>query len=758
MMRRLYLLLLLILILAGCTQEAVMTEKSAKESAEKPAAAADEPASRADIETQLKINQEALLRGASEEGRIDAAMVMLFSDSPRARQILVDTLKQTENKLATAAVCRALSVTRETRRVVKNKKDFIEPLEAILKADDAGLAKIAADAMLLYDYDEISGVLEKIAKDEAAPVKARINAIYALKMQLDIRAIILLTELVDDKNTQVAVAAETALRSIGIPMSKYARNRSQIIAELRARGMERFQRELMAKQQARVSELEKERDLWRKMYLAALDRIYETFGDEGQRGKFLTEQLGNSEAAVRLWALDKVSQWRVGTQAKLPAEMGPVLMRLVSDGNRDVRLATAKLLSLTGELGSPERLAEQMAVEPDMEVRLELFTALGAACHYALVPTSGSQLSPELRKQTLEWAVAYLNDSDAKKAYRGAEVIRKMLEPGGLETEDAARYMDFLVERYKLGGNAGDGTFRGELLGIMARLCSQNLYKGDSAKKFAPLFEQAMTDDAELVRESAVDGLICIDKPKALKLLAKDFINDKSAIVRSKLLELAGDVGGKDDLVWLWEKVGSNSESKAAWQAMLKIFNGCDINVIESWSVRFDLPQSREKLSDEQMIAFFELAERKAVAENRPEIVMTFRERLARFYIKTGQFEQAAERLGKLRESAQTTAQKDEVLGQLMDVYLRWPRVESAARLVGNCLLEKDLDTDNPVIRSIDAYLGNPIGGADPNAILESLRKIKPSEQRPEWEQRIDYWNARFSPVPQAENPPPGGG
>jgi HEAT repeat protein len=413
---------------------------------------------------------------------------------------------------------------------------------------------------------------------------------------------------------------------------------------------------------------------------------------------------------------------------------------------------------LTGELCSPERLAEQLAVEQDMEVRLELFTALGAACHYALVPTSGSQLSTELRKQTLEWVVAYLNDKDAKKAYRGAEVIRKMLEPGGLDPEDAARYMDFLVERYKLGGDTGDGTLRGEMLGIMARLCSQNLYKTDSAKKFTPLFEQALADDADLVREAAVDGLVCIDKPRTLKLLAKDFINDRSTIVRSKLLELAGDVGGKDDLVWLWEKVGTNSESKSAWQAMLKIFNGCDVNVIESWSGRFDLPQSREKLSDEQMISFFELAERKAVAENRPEMVRAFRERLARLYSKTGQFEQAAERLGKLRESAQTTAQKDEVLGLLMDVYLRWPRTEAASRLVGNCLLEKDLDNDNPVVHSIDAYLDNPTGVADPNTVLESLRKIKPSEQRPKWEQKIEHWNARFGQTQQGVNPPPGGG
>ncbi len=746
-MRRLYLLVLL--VLAGCQREAIKTDKSALRPVNKTTA---EPASRADIETQLKINQEALFRGATEEIRVDAAMVMLFSDSTRARQILIDALKQSENKAARVAVCRALTASREMRRPVKNEKDFIEPLAEVLRTEEGGTAKSAAQAALLFDYGEISNVLEPMARDATLPAKARLNAIYAMKVQLDIRAITRLVELVEDKDAQVSSAAREALRSIGVPVGRDARSRAQILAELRTRGMERFQRDWMVQQESRVSELERERDLWRKLYIGALDRVYDGLGDEGQRGKFLTEQLGSSESAVRLWALDKVSQWRVGTQAKLPAEVGPVLVKLVSDGNRNVRLATAKLLSLTGELGSAERLAEQFKIEQDEEVRMELFAALGAACHYALVPTSGSQLSPELRKQTLEWAAGYLNDQDAKKSYRGAEVIRKLLEPAGLSGEEAAKYLDMLVERYRQNGQTSDGTLRGELLGTMARLCGQNAYKAEFAKRFAGLFEQALGDETDLVREAAVDGLICIDKPKALKLLAKDFVNDHSQIVRDRVMELAGEVGGKDDLPWLWEKIGTNAESKTAWQAMLKIFNGCDVNVIEGWVGRFDSQGGRQKLADEQWIPLLELAERKAVAENRPEMVRTVREKLARLYSEAGQFEQAAECLGKLRESARTAEQKDAVLGQLMDVYLRWPKVEAAARLVGNCLLEGDLGADSAVIRSIEAFWDNPSGGADPNVVLEAMRKIKQDGQRPMWEQHLGRWGKRFGSAGQGRN------
>jgi HEAT repeat protein len=754
-MRWLFLLILLALVglpavfMAGCQQGVAKTDK--------PAVPAMESAAKADTETQLKINQETLLRGATEDVRLDAAMVMLFSDSPRARQILIDTLRQSDNKPARVAVCKALVAGREMRRQVRGKRDFIGPLAEVLRTEEGSTARSAAEAALLFDYDEIANVLEPMAKDASLPVKARLNAIYALKVQLDIRAITRLVELVDDKNAQVASAARDSLHSIGVPVGKDARSRVQILTELRARGMDKFQRDWMVRQESKVSDLEKERDLWRKMYLGALDKIYEGLGDEGQKGKLLTDCLGNSEGVVRLWALDKVSQWRIGTQSKLPAELVPVLAKLISDTSRDVRLATAKLLSMTGELSSPERLAEQFKLEQDEEVKLELFVALGAACHYALVPTSGTQLSPELRRQTLEWAAGYLDDDDAKKSYRGAEVIRKLLEPAGLPADEAAKYMDLLVARYKRSAQTNAIALRGELLGTMARLCGQSVYRPESARRFAGLFEEALGDETDLVREAAVDGLICVDKPKAMKLLAKDFVNDHSQVVRNRIIELAGEIGGKDDLSWLWDKVGTNAESKTVWQAMLKIFNGCDVNAIESWVGKFDSQVSRQKLADEQWISFLELAQRKAVAENRDEMAMALREKLAWLYSTAGQFEQAAECLGKLREAAKTTEQKDAILGQLLEVYLRWPKVEAAAWLIGNCLLEKDLGADSAVVRSIESFWDNPAGGADPNAVLKTLRRIKPAERRPMWEQNLSRWGERFGSMGQEVDLPAGG-
>ncbi len=728
-----YLLIFVMSFFTGCQQQENKKDK-----------AMISASLRVETDTQLKINQEALLRGSTDEIRVDAATVLLFGENLRARQFLIETLKQTENKPAKKAVCNALIAVREARREIRNKKDFVEPLAELLKNEDISVAKYASEAMLLYDYDEIRGILEPMAVSAGMPAKARTNAIFTMKMQMDIRAIVRIAELTGDKDKQVADTAAETLVSLGIPVSKDSRKQAEVLKELQTRGMERFQRDCFARQESNISELEKEKDQWRKLYLSSLDRIYDVISDDLQRGKFLIEQLNNYEPTIRLWALNKVSQWRIGMQSKLPSELGPILVKLISSDNRDVRLATAKLLSLTGELGLPEKIAEQFSSEQDEEVKRELFVALGAACHYALVPTSGLQLSVELRKQTLGWAAIYLNDDDAKIAHRGAEVIRKLIEPGGLSEDDAAKYMDLLVERYEKDKINNNSALRGDLLGTMARLCGQSAYKPESARRFAAIFEESLADESDIVREAAVDGVICVDKYRALKILTKDFINDKSQIVRDRILELAGEIGSKDDLPWLWEKISSKSDSKPSWQAMMKIFNNHDVNVIDYWMVKFDTQAGPSKISDEQWLSFFELAERKSASENRIAIAKETRTKLAQLYIKSGQYEQAAEYLGKLRESAGNKEQKDKILGQLIDVYLRWPKIDAASRIVGNCLLEKDLDVDSTVIRSIETYLDNPNGGAEPNIIIRALIKIKTEDLRPLWHQQLARWIKRF--------------
>jgi HEAT repeat protein len=739
--RRLYLVMLLLAI--GCQQGGVGQDK--------PALPADKTVAEAKLGRQLKINKDALLQGANEQIRIDAATVMLFSEDPQAREILLTALAQAENSAARMAVCKALSQARGVQESIKAKADFIQPLFEILTTKDFGEAKLAAEATLLFKYEQISEPLEKMVTDSSLPAKARLNAIYALKLQPDMRAIFKLISLLDDSEGQIAMEAENALHSLGIPVGRDAETRKQIIDELKRKGRDEFLRDWLVRQETQMRNLETELDLWREMYLSALDKIYDGVSDNTAKGQFLAECLGDSKEMVRLWALEKVSQWRVGTKSELPAELGPVLVNLVSDQNRDVRLKTAGLLSLMGQLNSSQRLLQQLEIEQDDRVKTELFVALGGACYYAFLPGSEVKIPEEIRKKTLEWATKFLLEENPKKAQKGAEVIKKLLEQDGLTTGEVDRYLGLFAERYNQQKDKADGALRGELLGAMAGLCGpRSAHKTEATKTFGLLFEEALSDKADLAREASVEGLINIDKTKALGKLKGGFANDSSAKIRQRVIELAGEVGSGDDLTWLAEKLGS-AESEPAWQAMLTIFKAVGTDVLDKWVERFSSQDMEARLSDEQKISFLEIAERKASGEKRGEMLKNVRGQLARLYSKSGRFEQAAKCLGLLREAAESPGEKEAILAQMLEVYLRWPKVETAAQLVDNCLLEKDLGPDNVIVLSIEKYLAELPATADPNVVLEALIKIKTAEDRPMWAEQVRRWTERFGQPREAD-------
>ena len=358
-------------------------------------------------------------------------------------------------------------------------------------------------------------------------------------------------------------------------------------------------------------------------------------------------------------------------------------------------------------------------------------------------PIRELKILPEIKKQTLGIAIQYLSAEDSKKVQKGAEVMKKLLEQDGLAANEVEGYFGLLAQKYEQQKASGDNALRGELLSDMASLCAQSVYKTDAAKRFEPLFELALKDEAGMVREAAMDGLIYIDKSRALQMLRKDFVNDGSVAVRKKLTDLAGEVGGTDDLNWLAEKIGAKNDGEQSWQAMLKIFKRSDGAVSYEWVAKL-AGDSKYQLADEQKISFFELAERKAVAENKQEMLAPIRSELATSYSKTGDFKRAAECLGFLVQQAQTPDAKAVALGRLLEVYLRWPNAKAAKDLISNYLLEKDLEPNNFIIGTIDSFLNASDSVTEPNVISE-LASIQTNGPRPVWEGRLKIWLAKLS-------------
>jgi uncharacterized protein YidB (DUF937 family) len=322
-----------------------------------------------------------------------------------------------------------------------------------------------------------------------------------------------------------------------------------------------------------------------------------------------------------------------------------------------------------------------------------------------------------------------------------------------LGSVEAEKYLGLLAQTYERPKTETDALLRGELLGAMASLCSpRSAHKIEAAKTFEPLFEGALTDELDLAREAAVEGLINIDKTKALAKLREGFANDSSSKIRQRVIELAGEVGSKDDLGWLAERLGS-AESELAWQTMLKMFKAVDADVLDKWIGRFSTQDMKGRLSDEQMVSLLETAERKASGEKSLQMLKDVRGRLGELYIKGGRFEQAAKCLGQLWEAAESPEEKEAILGRLLDVYLRWPNLEAAKGLVANQLLEADLNPESVIVRSIENYLTTQAGDTDPNAVIKTLMQIETTVARPMWAEQMKRWSQRLGQSGEPNKP-----
>jgi hypothetical protein len=715
---------------------------------EKPPVSTQSTPTNAELDPQLKVNKDALLNGS-----IDAASLMLLHDDPKFREILLDVLKQSENSPARMAVCKALIQARVSKQAVKNDQDFIEPLLGVFDTKTDAEAQLAAEATLIFEYDKIKESLDKIFSDPNKPAQAKTNAIRALKLQMDMKATIRLIELVDYPDERVSAEAENALHSLGIPVGNDPQARKKDIASLEQQSPVAFLRTQLLRLNAQMRKEKAALDLWQRRYKSELDKRYESISEDVARGEFLATYLKDTETVVRLWAMDKAYQMRMAPGPKLPEKLGPILIELIKDSDRDVRLITAELVALMPKLNSASALLAQLEVEQDDQVKTKLLDALGWACSNAILSNPTNTISDEMkeiRKQTLRLAEEFLDEDNPEKARIGAQVIKKLLNRNGLEPDEVDRYLGLLSERYNKQKDNPDGILRGGLLNEMAALCVQDsAYREKAIQLFYNLFVEALRDESNFVREAAVDGLTYTNKAKALEILRRnDFVNDPG--IALKIIALADTVGGKDDLIWLAEKIGSNSESEPAWQAMLSIFGNSDAAVLKEWISKLTIQNSKFKLSDEQKIDFLEIAEKQNTKGNSTYMA-EIRQKLADLYHKTGQYEKAIDYLNILYDTAQTPEDKKAILPNLLDACLKGSKLERTAELVESCLTERDLDPNSVVVQTINDYFSAHPAGVDPNKVLQALITVKVPQDRPKWNQQLKNWTDLLGKAKETE-------
>ena len=148
-----------------------------------------------------------------------------------------------------------------------------------------------------------------------------------------------------------------------------------------------------------------------------------------------------------------------------------------------------------------------------------------------------------------------------------------------------------------------------------------------------------------------------------------------------------------------------------------------------------------------------EIAEQKIV---EIEALGAIRKKLAALYKVSGRFDQAADYYSRLYDSAQGPKEKEAIRADLLDVYLRWPNVDQAAKLINNCILGRDLDPNSGIVSVIDGYLEAPPVGTDPNSVLKELFgmvRMDGIEGRPGWMEQMRRWAERLASKEPSERP-----
>lgn len=721
--------------------------------AQEAAPVSPQEAGQAEIDKQVKLNKSILLEGKDERTRMDAATLLLLSESREARRDVLDVLRDPNNPAARAAVCRAIVAARDNRRQIAGKEEFVEPLMALLSTENDPLrAELAAQALLIFTYESIQRRLETLISDANTPQTARLNAVRALKYQPDERAVFKLIGLLGSPVPGVDEESRKALATLGVAVPTDPNEIGALSEALQRRGPEallnnpEIMRNWLISRENRVRELTASVAAWEQRHMVLLGRLYDVQPDEKTRSDFLAQQLNSVEPGVKLWALGKLEEMRKGTgKSKLSEQVENILLGLISHRDKRVRLKTASLLSLMWELNSTTQLLDQLQVEEDPEVRHGLFVALGNVCYYASLPTSGVKVPDEVRRRTLDLAVRFLNVPDADKTRSGADVIWRLLEQDGLKPEEIEVYLKALASRYGQVRPEANHGLRAELLGAMARLCAErSKCRVQAAKLFGPVFEQALGDELETVRQAALDGLVNIDKATAMRRARSGLVDDSGTAVRLKVIDLAGEVGGQEDLDWLSKRLAAEGEGEPAWQAVLKILRRSAADLVGQWVDAAEADPA--KWSVERRGSLLVLLEQKAQGENKPEKVREARTRLFCLYASSGDTARALELANAMWEAAKDGPERSALMAGLIDRCLDTanPAADLVGGLVERLLSVHDLVADGPVAKSLGAFLKAPPATADPNAVLTRLRQIKVEqpEARKGWRKQLLEWEA----------------
>ena len=247
------------------------------------------------------------------------------------------------------------------------------------------------------------------------------------------------------------------------------------------------------------------------------------------------------------------------------------------------------------------------------------------------------------------------------------------------------------------------------------------------------------------VRLAGVTGLIGIDKAMALKICKEqNLMADPSPAIREVLLDLAGQVGTKEDLDWIAKQFLKNGTADSAWQAFRAICQRQNAETLVSWAKQLD----EKKVQADRIRQLWEISEQKAQAETNSALLKEIWPALFSIYADSHDSVQTLE-LAKRVRGAGDKGVLSAVHPQILKAALSSQQWGQAELVFREALEQGDQDGSSPLVMLVESYLKSPENTMDSKkGLVAALIRTKSNPDRPEWNQKLEVWNQQVFSVP----------
>ena len=495
----------------------------------------------------------------SAKTKFDAAVLLFERSYPQAGRALLDLLSAKDGRDAKIAIAEAIAQASGGPR-----KEFIEPLMAMLTGKDSAVRVAAGKALLTYKNQGVTDLLIAVVRDGGRDREVRLDTMAVLQRILDKKVVASVVELLGDSDPAIGKAAMETLPRLTNIYGYNARQWRAWWQKSKDKPLSEWLGEWAENLAKHARVLEEDNAALRSRLTKALEEVYASTPPD-RREAVLIGFLHDPIAEVRLVGASLVGSW-VSSGAKVSSAVATEIRKLLPDDDLRVRKAAAALAGSLADAQFVAPLLQRLESEADLAARQVVLTSLGQLQDPSAVPAVLKDVGSE----------------DNEVAAAAAVALERIAAKHKLRDKDDGSTSKAILDRYAAALKADRSkdviALREALLRAMGTVCGRSAI---------PAVREALKDEAAMIRLAAVSSLGELGDGSLADAVVP-LVSDQDRGVRQAAIVVLGKLGGEKYIQHVIERARASSEPDAAVRnqardVTLDILKKCDTQVL--WNV-----------------------------------------------------------------------------------------------------------------------------------------------------------------------------